>query len=171
MQIENLVAERGGINVQFEIPAAFAPHRKVNEKHERKILLSVRLVADADLNTYLQSLPLTGPGWYGDWKCGPHERICVQHPRSIQPGKDVRVRITRECYRSNFWETRLTFEPLWKAVPDAAKWERIPLAESWTEAKARIEALIGELPIVADDDSLPEGQSASNRADRFQEGS
>lgn len=162
-------AERGGIDVTFEIPAA-TPHRKVNEKHEREILLSIRFVANNDIIAYLQSLPLSGPGWYGDWKCGGNERICVQHPRSIQTGKDVRVRITRECYRSNFWETRLTFEPLWKAVPDTDKWDRIPMAASWSDAKQQIEEIIGTLPDApSDDDALPDGQSSRLRAPRYQE--
>lgn len=150
------------LDIQFEIPTASAPHSKVNDKHEREILLSIRVVSDDDLFAYLQSLPLTGPGWYGDWKCGRHERICVQHPRYMSVGNHLRIRVTRECYRSNFWETRLTFEPLWKAVPDASKWERIPMAESWADAKAQIEEIVGELPIISDDDSLL-------RAKRYQE--
>lgn len=88
---------------------------------------------------------------------------------SSKTGKDVRIRVTRECYRSNFWETRLTFEPLWKAVPDVSKWERIPLADTWQDAKREVEEIVGELPIISsDEDSLP-GQSATPRAARFVE--
>ncbi|HNC58646.1 MAG TPA: hypothetical protein PLP33_24685 [Leptospiraceae bacterium] len=141
-----LLTESVGAGINFEIPAKAEQHAKVNPKHQREILLSIRLVADAELVDYLRSLPLSGPNWYAEWKFGRNERLCVQHPHEIRAGVWIRVRLTRECYRSNFFETRLTFEPLSKAVPDSAKWEKIPTAESWAEVRGLLAEKVGEVP-------------------------
>lgn len=126
-------------------PIKTKKHAKINERHERDIVFSVRLVTTEDLFAYLQSLPACGPGYYADYKFEKNKRICLQHPCKINVGVDLRVRLTVERYRNNFWESRVSFEPLDIAVKDPEKWNRIPRTD-WESLQKQIISFIGYLP-------------------------